>query len=944
MRERLLVGLARAHARHPWRMLGVTTLLTVLFIAAATQLKVTMRWSDLLPSGDPRTIQFNKIIDEFKTSTSLVVVVQGDEHRIKQFADELAPHILATVDKDQNKKIDAQAAKLEKKIARANARNKDISQLLEQKQELLAKKDEKLFQRIDYKAETDFMRDHGLLLTKASDLKNIKDVFYDPNLTGLLTNINNSMEKEYVGQQESLSSREKEDGAVMFLGGLESVVDLLSEYADSSMTPQGDVDRAVDKLLFGEPYFLSYDSKALILNAVPNFTMMDTQKLVSGTNAAQAVLDSLLTQYPDIQAGLSGFIAIGRDEMVYSEKSLGYTSLIAAVAILLLLILSFRMLVAPFMALFTLLIGTVWAIGAAAIIVGQLNIMTQMMTVILFGLGIDFSIHIISGFSERRALGESIDAAMELTFLKSGKGVLTGALTTAFAFLTLVISHSRGMKEMGLVTGAGLLAILLATFLLLPSLLVLRERKLDRKRASGKKAAQIQRDISFRFLGRFADVLANRYIMSVALVALITIVMLWMTSRITFDYNYLHIEPKGLASIALQDTVTNKFDMSMDYAMVTASSIEESRELAQKYRDFSTVAMTEDISLYLPSQAQQSRRIPHIRDIRSHMQKESIRTRPRAHDFQDLRAQLDRLQMNIMEMQDMAFTGGQDKVDNKCKEIVGDPDNKNSINKIAQLLEKADDSTASTIWAAFQRTFAPQFKKSVLRMCNTKGVAFEDLPETILDRYSNDSRDQFLVTIFPAGNCWTDAKFLDRFVNDLESVTDRATGMPPVFKALVEVIGSDGRKAMVATLIIVFLLLWIDFGRVGYAVLAMVPLGLGMIWMVGLMYLTGQQFNVMNVMGLPMILGIGIDDGVHVIHRWISEGKKNIFTVFSSTGKAILLTSLTTMLAFGSLIFSVYRGFAQLGAALFVGVAACFLATILLLPGIMGIVQRKKSK
>ena len=944
MREKLLVGLAKIHARHPWRMLAVTLLLTLLFAAAATQLKVTMRWSDLLPNQDPRTIQFNKIIDEFKTSTSLVVVVQGDEHRIKQFADELAPKILATVDEDQNNKIAAQVAKLEKKIAKAKIKGKDVSQLEKQMHELESKKDEKLFQRIDYKTEINFLRDHGLLLTKENDLKNVKDVFYDPNLSGLLTNINNSMEKEYVGQQESISSREKEDGAVMFLGGLESVVDLLSEYADSSQAPQADVDKAVDKLLFGEPYFLSYDSKALILNAVPNFTMMDTQKMVSGTNAAQAVLDTLLTRYPDIQAGLSGFLAIGRDEMVYSEKSLGYTSLIAVVAILLLLILAFRMLVAPFLALFTLLIGTIWAIGAAAIVVGQLNIMTQMMTVILFGLGIDFSIHIISGFSERRALGENIDTAMELTFLKSGKGVLTGALTTAFAFLTLVISHSRGMKEMGLVTGVGLLAILLATFLLLPSLLVLRERRIDRKRAAGKKEKQVQRDISFRFLGRFAEVLANRRTMTVTMVGIITIIMLWMAGRITFDYNYLNIEPKGLASIALQDTVTHKFDMSMDYAMVTAPTIEESRKLAQEYRGFSTVAMTEDISLYLPSQKQQNRRIPHIREIRSHIQNAVIKSRPRANDLELLRAQLDRLQMNIMEMQDMAFTGGQDKVDNKCKQIVGDPDNENSINKIAQLLEKLDDNTASTIWAEFQRTFAPQFKKSALRMCNTKGISFEDLPETILNRYSNDKRDQFLVTVFPAGNCWTDAKFLYQFVDDLESVTDRATGMPPVFRALVKVIGRDGRKAMFATLIIVFLLLWIDFGKAGYAVLAMIPLGLGIIWMVGLMYLTRQQFNVMNMMGLPMILGIGIDDGVHVIHRWISEGKKNIFTVFSSTGKAILLTSLTTMLAFGSLMFSIYRGFGQLGAALFVGVAACFLTTVLLLPGIMGFIQRRKSK
>ena len=114
--------------------------------------------------------------------------------------------------------------------------------------------------------------------------------------------------------------------------------------------------------------------------------------------------------------------------------------------------------------------------------------------------------------------------------------------------------------------------------------------------------------------------------------------------------------------------------------------------------------------------------------------------------------------------------------------------------------------------------------------------------------------------------------------------------------------------------------------------------------MVGLMQLTGQQLTVMNVMGLPMILGIGIDDGVHIVHRWIHEGKYNLRTVFASTGKAILLTSLTTMLGFGSLVFSIWRGFGQLGGALFVGVAACFLTTVLILPGILGILGRNKQE
>lgn len=906
MREKILVKLAGWHADHPWRMLVIVLLLTALFAAFASQLSVTMRWSDLLPSDDQRTIQFNKIIDEFASATSLVAVVQGEEQRIKSFADAIAPKILALRDPDDSAK--------------------------------------KLFKRVDYRAETGFLKNHGLMLIKEDDLENLKDVFTDPNLDGLLFNLNNSMEKEYVGKEESISTREKEDEAVYFLDGIQELVMALKEAAAGTVLTDAEVQRVADKLLIGEPYFLSYDEKALILNVIPNFTMLDTHYLVMGTDAAQEIVDDLLMEFPDVEAGLTGFIAVGRDEMVYSEKSLGYTSLIAIVAILILLILSFRMWVAPLLALASLLVGLVWAIGTSALIVGQLNIMTQMMAVILLGLGIDFSIHLISGFTERRAAGDTIALSMETTFLKSGKGIITGALTTACAFLTLVISHSRGMKEMGLVTGTGLLAILIATFLFLPALLVFRERRMEKKRV--KETAKdrfVQRDISFRFLGKMTEWLGRHYIFTIASSVVITVLLVWSATHITFDHNYMNIEPKGLTSITLQDTVLEKFDLSMDYALILTDDVDQSRSFGKKYRELGSVAVTEDISLYLPSPDEQKKRIPHIMEIQEKIQSAEIKDSILQGDLDKLREEIERLEMNVMEMQDMAFIGGQDKVDNKCKEIVGDPDNPDSKNIFQDLMSslEADGKRGIRGFSDFHQNFAPYFKQAVVQMGSTQPIRMEELPDSILDRYANTSRDQFLVTVFPAGNVWQDKNFLNRFVQELEEVSDRATGMPPVFRALVEIIGRDGKNAVLLTLVIVFVLLALDFHSPRLALMAMIPLAFGIFWMVGMMHVAGMQLTVMNVMGLPLIVGIGIDDGVHIIHRWKYEGRGKIGVIFSSTGKAILLTSLTTMLAFGSLVFSVWRGFGHLGGALFLGVGACFLTTILGHSGLIGLAERK---
>jgi len=948
MREKILKKLAYWHASYPWRMLLIVVLVTLILGGLAGQLTMTMRTSDLLPERDPKVVQFNKIIDEFTTATNLVLVVQGEENRIKEFANALAPQILEAIDTSQNDSFQEKINKLNKKIDKLKAKNKKskIPELQSEIQTLQARINKKLFQRVEYKAPIDFLKNHMLMLFKEDDLKNMKDVFTDPNLTGLLANINNSMEKEYVGQEESISTREKEEGAFGFLDGIQNLIIELKKTAKGEELSEEEIQASADKLLFGEPYILSYDKKALILNAIPNFTLWERDLIMVTAETVQSLVNDLLKDFPDVEAGLTGQIAREHDEQIHSYRSIGYTTIIALIAILIFLIISFRMWVAPVLAVANLIVGLIWAMGTAYIIVGQLNFLTAFMSVIFLGLGIDFSIHLISGFTEWRAAGDSIAIAMEKTFLKSGKGIITGAVTTACAFLTLVISQARGMKEMGLVSGAGLLAILLTTMLALPILLVFRERRIDKIREKEKEAIKfVQRDISFRFLGRTGEWLSKHYAFSILASLVISALLIWSALKIHWDYDFRNMEPKGLTSIELIDTIMKKFDLGMEYAMVLTENLNESRELAEEYRDIGSVAITDDISLYLPTPEQQQKRIPHINETREKIQSASIKNSVLPGELLTLTEEIKRLEMNIMEIQDMAFLGGQDKVDNKAKEIVGDPEKPDSRNIIQELLQVLNTEVKATSerLSRFQQVFAPYFKNSIIAMCSIDPIHIDELPVSILDRYSNKTRNQFLVTVYPAGDIY-DGIFFNRFVDDLERVSEKATGMPPLSLALIKVFGRDGRNAVLLTLAIVFLLLWVDFRNPRHALIAMIPLALGVFWMVGLMNIAGIQLSIMSVMGLPLIIGIGIDDGVHILHRWRHEGTRKIRIVFSSTGKAILLTSLTTMLAFGSMIFSSFPAWGQFGGALFLGVGTCFLTTVIILPGILGTIERKKVK
>jgi len=150
---------------------------------------------------------------------------------------------------------------------------------------------------------------------------------------------------------------------------------------------------------------------------------------------------------------------------------------------------------------------------------------------------------------------------------------------------------------------------------------------------------------------------------------------------------------------------------------------------------------------------------------------------------------------------------------------------------------------------------------------------------------------------------------------------------------------ADGREAALLALSVIVLLLLVYF-RGPRGLLAVIPLGVGTLLMLGLMYVLHMKYNYMNLIATPIILGIGIDDGVHALHRYgeqLGTGSKRVADSFRFVGKAILLTSVTTMIGFGSVGFYEMRGMASFGHVLFMGVGTCFLATIFVLPATMRI-------
>ncbi|UCD39196.1 MAG: MMPL family transporter, partial [Fidelibacterota bacterium] len=550
--------------------------------------------------------------------------------------------------------------------------------------------------------------------------------------------------------------------------------------------------------------------------------------------------------------------------------------------------------------------------------------------------------------------GEDVLTSMVTTFRKSGAGITTGACTTAIAFLTLLVAEMDGMQEFGWALAVGIIMTMIAALTVLPTFLVIRERIKDRFRRSDK--VKPVRNISYGFLGSTAQWLAQHWGFSLIAAALIVGLFAYRGSKLEWDYNMLNMEPKGLESIELIDKLLESYDMDIEPAMVTAKSLEEARVLTEKARDMTIAGSVQSITDLLPPLDEQEQRKALISGIRQAMAGTALKTELTPRDMDVLREEVARLEANIMEIQSMAILGGQDKVYLKSALLVGTvpeeddptitklheqlqplmPDiTRGALSAMYEKLENAGSARMGEL-RQFQSDFGRSYKAGVLDMANTETIALEDLPPEFSMQYVGKSGDNFLVYVYPRENVW-ELQFLKRFHKEILELSPRATGMPPMIYSFIESIKKDGRLAIQLAIVVIFLLLLADFRSVKKALLAVVPLIIGVLLMVGTMELVGLMITFMNIMAIPMIIGIGVDDGVHIVHRYKVEGNGTHHTVFSSTGRAVLLTSLTTMLGFGSLYFATMRSLGSLGTALFIGVGACFVATVLVIPPLAGL-------
>lgn len=854
---------------------------------------------DMMPPGTPAVREFERIEDAFGSTATVVVAVEGpSDHTMIQVAERIA------------------GAAAQDPVVASGSRP------------------------ITVEIDRDFVREWGLLLQPAEDLRPLVDRYRRTDLLSFIRGMNDSFEGEYLSGdgQEKLDSDREADEAVDIMTTVEHFVIDLREYLQSpAPTTATSLGRSLaDTFTLGESYTFDPEHRMLLFSVAPTFPIEELDRATEFVQSLRAITNEAALSYPGTTVYLAGDMVQTVDEQEALSADLLIPGLLAVGLIFVLFLFSFRQVRSMLFALVTLIAGICIEIGIIALSLGELNLLTSSFAVVLIGLGIDFGIHIVSNYTDYRSEGKDSAAALAATYRKAGVAVIIGGVTTSIAFFVLMVSSNRAITQFGLVAGTGILTVLISMLVLLPALVTTFESKAP--------TIHPRRPVlSYGFLPKIGQAVVRRRWMVLGLAAAVTAMLAFQVPKLTFIYNALKIGPQDAPSITAQNRIVEVFALSPYPSLALVDSIDQARSLSDRLSDHRLTAEVSSIADLVAPAEEQRERLQIIGEMRSEGRRYADLTWD-ADQVEEFAYEVQRLEWNLIEIADLSVAGLgegnriQKKRDRMVREIIGAEVGEPGDEVFQKLIAAVQAPEAQTAEALNQldAVFAPRMSENISDLVAVdRPIGVADIPDSLRRDLVAQDGSGFLVTSYP-----TDAvdreDLVVRYVEEVTAIDSRITGTLPISIAMSVNTLAEAQSASLYALAAIAVILLLTFRSLRYALLSLVSLAVGIVWLFGLAPVLGVSVDLVSMMVLPLIIGIGTAFSVHLIERYRVEG--DIETALRYSGKAILLSALTTIIGFGSLAFAGSMAAAvSLGMLLVLGVGAGLVVTVTVLPPLLSL-------
>ena len=666
---------------------------------------------------------------------------------------------------------------------------------------------------------------------------------------------------------------------------------------------------SMDRSAFSGPNYLSAgDGRIHILLTRPS----QPELLASARQALEREMEEVRPAVPAVSALLTGEKILELDETDSSFRDSSRATVWSLLLVAALFALGFGNLARPAQAVFVVIMAGCWTLGVTTLVIGHLNLLTVTFATILAGIGIDFGIHLAYRYDEDRARGLQPLPAMESTLKTAGTENLAGAWATSLSFSAICFTGFKGVAELGAITAWGVLFSFLGAVWVLPALFFLQERR---------GTALAFRRTSWSYLKKVELLYLRRPGVILLPALLLTAASLPQFRSVSFDGNLLSLQDPNLPSVRAEMSLARAGDQGVMYAVSVANNPSEARQRKEKFEALSPVSRVETVAdLMTESDSRKTRRIEQISGVANRL---TLPGEKRELSSDDLRS----LEPVFLDLDELSQGSGPERAE--LRRVLG---------RLSDQLETLGHGPIHDGLQAFQTQAMTDLREVILFLREQSGqpLTGRDLPPELALRGVGES-GTIALRIYPKENCWERAS-AEQFVAALRTIDPNVVGTPVLIhyhaEAMRRAFQVSGYYAMAAVLV----LLWLHFRSLKETLLALVPKILSIIWMIGIMGWMGVRFNPANFIALPLILGVGVIFGVHVIHRAAEDGSPHIFR--HSTGPAIALSGLTTMAGFGTLAYAGHQGIASLGVVMVAGVGTGLVASLVVLPALLAVLRK----
>ncbi len=789
-----------------------------------------------------------------------------------------------------------------------------------------------VFREVFHPGGLPYFRNNGLLFMPLEDIKQLrntltmaapvlKDLAAAPSIQTLFTSLTRQIDG-YLANPDPTSLK----SLTFMLTTLDKGFKAFNGKNGSGMSMDSFLKGSQD----GKPSLLESAGKQQVVTVLPIKQAGSFVPAEKAIKTARSALDEILSkpEFKGIKGGLTGVPVLEYEEMATSQRDIEIATILSLSLTVILLLFAFRGLLNVIAAMVSLIVGICLSFGFATLAIGHLNILSMVFAIMLIGLGIEYGIQVVLRYQEELRNGSSGLAAIETGLTSNVRSIIMAAATVALAFATFAFTDFKGIAELGIIAAGGVFICVLATFTVLPAMLILLER--FRKPAAPVPPDPVQPAPKARTAGLpFLKALYNSPRAVIAVTLLITALCIYPAVQTRFDYNLMNLQAKGLQSVEYAYKLMRSQENSGYFAVVTAKDTAEARQLTERLEKLPSVDHVVSLLALVPDQ--QASKLAELAALRQVMDgvrpapyEENLRPMELPAIFERFRDRVDKLKIRLET--------------DKAAEARPVGAFLKTLDGFFTSLEKEKDKNALGMLREFQGgMFAelPDKLRMLKESLNAAPVSAKDIPEELRKRFVGTS-GKLLLQVAPKHEIFEHGP-LQEFVSQVKGIVPHATGEPVMVYESLTVLRDSYLKAFGYAFIGIAVILLINFKSLRFALIGSLPLAAGLLIMIGGMWLAGVSFNSANIIVLPLILGVGIDSAIYIINRYRQGHETPTQVALSSAGIGVFLNALTILFSFGALMVAHHQGVFSIGAVMSLGMVASVAVFMVFLPALLEI-------